>query len=72
MFHTLAVSGLPVFCLANKTEAYRFVTLIDVMYEHRCARAVLFSEICLSKRDFQTLVGWWGGCLALGLVFHIR
>jgi len=34
-FHTLAVSGVPVFGPANKTEAYRFVTLIDVMYEHR-------------------------------------
>jgi hypothetical protein len=34
-FHTLAVSGVPVFTAANRNEAYRFVTLIDVMYEHR-------------------------------------
>ncbi|GLC33066.1 hypothetical protein PLESTB_000374200 [Pleodorina starrii] len=34
-FHTLALRGVPVFGAANRTEAYRFVTLIDVMYEAR-------------------------------------
>ncbi|KAF6261142.1 AFG1-like ATPase-domain-containing protein [Scenedesmus sp. NREL 46B-D3] len=34
-FHTLAVADVPVFSAANRAAAYRFVTLIDVMYEHR-------------------------------------
>jgi hypothetical protein len=34
-FHTLAVADVPVFNAANRAAAYRFVTLIDVMYEHR-------------------------------------
>ncbi|KXZ44587.1 hypothetical protein GPECTOR_65g205 [Gonium pectorale] len=34
-FHTLALRGVPVFGAANRTEAYRFVTLIDVLYEAR-------------------------------------
>jgi peroxisome-assembly ATPase len=33
--HSLAVSGIPIFTAATKTEAYRFVTLIDVLYEHK-------------------------------------
>lgn len=36
-FHTLAVADVPVFSAANRAAAYRFVTLIDVMYEHRWA-----------------------------------
>jgi len=34
-FHTLALRGVPCFDTGNRPEAYRFVTLIDVMYEHR-------------------------------------
>jgi hypothetical protein len=34
--HTLALSGVPVFTAANRQSAYRFVTLVDVLYEHRC------------------------------------
>jgi len=34
-FHTVALKGLPVFTAANRSEAYRFVTLIDVLYEER-------------------------------------
>lgn len=33
--HTLFLAGVPKFSGATKTEAYRFVTLIDVLYEHR-------------------------------------
>lgn len=33
--HTVAVSGVPVFTAANRSAAYRFVTLVDVFYEHR-------------------------------------
>ncbi|KAH9605091.1 hypothetical protein KSS87_004709 [Heliosperma pusillum] len=34
-FHTLALDGIPIFGLHNRTAAYRFVTLIDVMYENK-------------------------------------
>lgn len=33
--HTLCLGGVPVFTGATRSEAYRFVTLIDVLYEHR-------------------------------------
>lgn len=33
--HSLAIAGIPKFTAANRTSAYRFVTLIDVLYEHR-------------------------------------
>ncbi|KAL4448617.1 hypothetical protein ABPG75_005836 [Micractinium tetrahymenae] len=33
--HTLALSGVPVFTAANRQAGYRFVTLVDVLYEHR-------------------------------------
>lgn len=29
-FHTLALDGVPIFGLHNRTSAYRFVTLVDV------------------------------------------
>lgn len=29
-FHTLALDGVPIFGLSNRTAAYRFVTLVDV------------------------------------------
>ncbi|XP_027177198.1 AFG1-like ATPase isoform X1 [Coffea eugenioides] len=34
-FHTLALEGVPRLGLHNRTAAYRFVTLVDVMYENR-------------------------------------
>ncbi|CAN1166883.1 AFG1-like ATPase [Linum perenne] len=34
-FHTLALEGIPILGLHNRTAAYRFVTLVDVMYENR-------------------------------------
>lgn len=34
-FHTLALEGVPKFGNNNRTSAYRFVTLVDVMYENR-------------------------------------
>ncbi|OMO97095.1 ATPase, AFG1-like protein [Corchorus capsularis] len=42
-FHTLALEGVPKFGLHNRTAAYRFVTLVDVMYENR-ARLVCTAE----------------------------
>ncbi|PKA67053.1 hypothetical protein AXF42_Ash004544 [Apostasia shenzhenica] len=34
-FHTLALDGVPKFGIHNRSAAYRFVTLIDVMYENK-------------------------------------
>ncbi|GLT97593.1 hypothetical protein SLE2022_151500 [Rubroshorea leprosula] len=42
-FHTLALEGIPKFGLHNRTAAYRFVTLVDVMYENR-ARLLCTAE----------------------------
>ncbi|GJT45801.1 AFG1-like ATPase [Tanacetum coccineum] len=42
-FHTLALDGVPIFGLHNRTAAYRFVTLIDVMYENK-ARLLCTAE----------------------------
>ncbi|XP_024979594.1 AFG1-like ATPase isoform X1 [Cynara cardunculus var. scolymus] len=42
-FHTLALDGVPVFGLHNRTAAYRFVTLVDVMYENK-ARLMCTAE----------------------------
>ncbi|KAL5842196.1 hypothetical protein ACOSQ3_012799 [Xanthoceras sorbifolium] len=42
-FHTLALEGVPIFGLHNRTSAYRFVTLVDVMYESR-ARLLCTAE----------------------------
>ncbi|CAN6922970.1 unnamed protein product [Brassica oleracea] len=42
-FHTLALEGVPMFGLHNRTAAYRFVTLVDVMYETK-ARLLCTAE----------------------------
>lgn len=42
--HTVAVQGVPRFGPAKRAEAYRFVTLIDVMYEHR-VRMLFSAEV---------------------------
>ncbi|XP_074579149.1 LOW QUALITY PROTEIN: uncharacterized protein LOC141835680 [Curcuma longa] len=34
-FHTLALEGVPKFGIHSRTAAYRFVTLVDVMYENK-------------------------------------
>lgn len=34
-YHSVAISGIPVFTAVNRSEAYRFMILIDVLYEHR-------------------------------------
>ncbi|KAL6185478.1 hypothetical protein ACLB2K_041611 [Fragaria x ananassa] len=34
-YHTLALDGVPIFGPHNRTAAYRFVTLVDVMYENK-------------------------------------
>lgn len=35
-FHSVAISGVPVVTAANRPAAYRFMILIDVLYEQRC------------------------------------
>ena len=35
-YHSLALSGIPKFGAITRAEAYRFMTLIDVLYEHKC------------------------------------
>ncbi|KAL5221185.1 hypothetical protein ABZP36_025898 [Zizania latifolia] len=42
-FHTLALDGIPKFGSQNRTAAYRFVTLVDVMYENK-ARLLCAAE----------------------------
>ncbi|RCV19156.1 hypothetical protein SETIT_3G361700v2 [Setaria italica] len=42
-FHTLALDGVPKFGSSNRTTAYRFVTLVDVMYENK-ARLLCTAE----------------------------
>ncbi|KAL9224143.1 hypothetical protein vseg_000209 [Gypsophila vaccaria] len=42
-FHTLALDGIPIFGPHNRTAAYRFVTLVDVMYENK-ARLLCTAE----------------------------
>ncbi|KAM7259638.1 hypothetical protein ACFE04_015379 [Oxalis oulophora] len=41
--HTLALDGIPIFGLHNRTTAYWFVTLVDVMYENK-ARLLCTAE----------------------------
>lgn len=60
--HTVALSGVPVFTAANRTAAYRFVTLIDVLYEHRvrllcsaeAAPAQLFAHVLTNEEAKKT------------------
>lgn len=35
-YHTIAIEGLPILTMATRSQGYRFVTLIDIAYEHRC------------------------------------
>ncbi|KAK9844048.1 hypothetical protein WJX81_002985 [Elliptochloris bilobata] len=48
-FHTVAVEGVPEFSGATRSQAYRFLTLVDVLYEHRvrlvCSAAVEPTEL---------------------------
>ena len=34
-FHTIALQGVPIFTADNRSMGYRFVTFIDIAYEHR-------------------------------------
>eukprot|EP00884_Botryococcus_braunii_P000461 jgi/Botrbrau1/10415/Bobra.0133s0024.1 len=53
-FDTVALQGIPVFSGFNKEKAYRFVTLVDVLYEHRCR---LFCSAAASPFDlFRNII----------------
>ena len=43
-FHTLVVDGVPQFHAGNRSTAYRFVTLVDVVYEER-VRLICAAEV---------------------------
>lgn len=40
-YHSVAIDGVPVVTAANRSEAYRFMILIDVLYEHRYTTGLL-------------------------------
>ncbi|KAJ9515639.1 hypothetical protein QJQ45_021754 [Haematococcus lacustris] len=47
-FHTLAVAGLPLITAQQRSQAYRFVTLIDIMYEHK-VKMLFSAEVAPSE-----------------------
>jgi peroxisome-assembly ATPase len=66
--HTVALSGVPKFSGSNRTAAYRFVTLIDVLYEHRVrllcsaeAMPLQLFENIKTNQDFKADVATGGG-----------
>lgn len=42
-FHTVALQGVPVFTADNRSMGYRFVTFMDIAYEHR-TRVLMSAE----------------------------
>ncbi|KAI3426118.1 hypothetical protein D9Q98_008497 [Chlorella vulgaris] len=68
--HTLALSGVPVFTANNRTSAYRFVTLVDVLYEHRvrflCSAEAMPFELFENIRTQQEARAAAGGAAAGG------
>jgi peroxisome-assembly ATPase len=46
-FHTIALQGVPIFTAKNRNMAYRFVTFIDIAYEHR-------SKVPMSAEGYPT------------------
>ena len=72
-FHTLALRGIPIFNNSTRSEAYRFVTLIDVLYEQRirilCSAAalpqVLFSKVMSQQEAKDARVSKCHFCSAI-------
>lgn len=46
-FHTVALQGVPVFTAENRSMGYRFVTFIDIAYEHR-------TKVLMSAEGYPT------------------
>jgi len=54
-FHTVALKGVTVFSGANRSIAYRFVALIDVLYDHRVKLLISADDYALNLfRNVQT------------------
>ncbi|CAM8979830.1 unnamed protein product [Rhodiola kirilowii] len=53
-FHTLALEGVPIFSLYNRMAAYRFVTLVDVIYENKAR--LLWSAEGTPQEMFEKIV----------------
>ena len=53
-FSVLALADVPLFCAANRAAAYRFVTLVDVLYEHRCAAGLLRRAVACQRAACAT------------------
>ncbi|MEW5300286.1 MAG: hypothetical protein WDW36_003227 [Sanguina aurantia] len=65
-FHTLALSGLPAFGASTKSEAYRFVTLIDILYEHKIR--LLASAACAPVQLFESILSQSQAAASPGLL----
>ncbi len=62
-YHTLAVNNVPVVTAANRAAAYRLVTLVDVLYEHK-TRVVMSAQV-------WGVWGVWGGRVLCGCVLLV-
>lgn len=49
-FHTVILENIPKMTLFNKTEARRFITLVDTFYDNKVCFNWIFSEISLVSR----------------------
>jgi len=49
VFHTLLIRNIPILSQRNKTEARRFITLIDTLYDHK------IRVICSGEADYWDL-----------------
>lgn len=48
-FHTVVITSIPVLKLSSKSQARRFISLIDALYESRCRL------ICLAEAEPENL-----------------
>ena len=72
-YHTLALKGVPVFDSSNANMAYRFVKLVDLMYEHRVKALIsaeayaheLFRNVCTVQEGRERSKGGGGGDLVV-------
>lgn len=46
-FHTIALQGVPIFTAENRSMGYRFVTFMDIAYEHR-------TKVLMSAEGYPT------------------
>ena len=66
-YHSIAVSGVPIFSAATRPEAYRFMTLVDVMYDHTCG-VYHPPDVILWSGHLRRLIGVMLPCHAQYLV----